>query len=469
MTTTTTTVMINRRRKRRQIISSSRSSSLSLPVSSLWLFDNTIQTLMILMMIMVSYETQHYNSNQYMFVSSLHDNNNDVTYQKIWNKKQLIQLLNQPQCAAAIKKAQLRHPYNVPICPLCTRGQFSNTNNTKTNTTTNNTSNVNTNIQYMKIPKAGSSTMINLLTNDPFQQTKSSKTLCQYQDTNDIRFTMIRDPSQRIFSAYGEVDLKSKTWNNSSSHLSYRNFDKDNEPVHRFLQFLYDFYMGYMNAWDGGMPHHMYGAALHFDTLRSNNNDFALPDIIGRLEYIDDFINQLYDIIDQSQYNKTLIQDEWFMEYNNNQMNNGINDDDDIDDDDKKDHNNDDNDDDFVKIQIKSVRVHNHKKGNNDNIYYGIEWLLEELFEEDYICFGYPYHSTLYNETSSSTTTPYHQLPNYILSKSIFTNEVLNHIHNNYNNDGIQPPPTCESHYKGGINNHMKQYVTSKTIVNDNE
>lgn len=104
--------------------------------------------------------------------------------------------------------------------------------------------------------------------------------LCQ-ENVKQFRFTSVRDPVARVLSAYEEV-LKPPPWYTTNiSNLSYREYDKKNNSNEHFVAFVDDYFMGRMENWDGGMPHHMVSAAL---TLQAAFEMDRLPNVLGRLE-----------------------------------------------------------------------------------------------------------------------------------------------------------------------------------------
>lgn len=189
--------------------------------------------------------------------------------QSVWNGTEIVDLLDAPDCAAAIRRAKQRQPPIVALCPLCTRGTLNSTH-----------------VQYLKVSKAGSSTMVKLLTHQDQSSSPLARHLCQGQPQDDFRFTLVRDPIDRVISAYREVDIGQ--WKNSP-HISYR---KHHTEPDRIVAFLEDFFAGNMFSFDCGMPHHLFSAALTLDAARSMNR---LPNLVGRLENMSDFFTALND------------------------------------------------------------------------------------------------------------------------------------------------------------------------------
>jgi Sulfotransferase family len=350
---------------------------------------------------------------------------NPIFYQKMWTRKDIVKVLDSPECSTAIANAKRMQPRNVAICPLCTAGMIGDTFPYA--------------IQYMKIPKAGSSTMVKYLTNQTNQLRQVAQTLCVDQPHTDIRYTMVRNPLERIYSAYNEVDSPKKEWL-YSPNVTYRQYGSVGRPhrIHRFLQFLSDYFNGYMNSWDAGMAHHMLGAALHLDAVRTEadgitKNNLLLPDIVGRLEYVDDFMSSLRGILRQMQTTQQKNRSE---NNNDTMMKNNLN---------STSRNND--------TEIEAVRVRNNGNGNYRGIDKGLEWLVETLFPEDFVCFGYPL--SFQNTTSIQLLAKNKKMyktrkSNYKLSKQYFPSEVLEAIENNNQRLAHLHPPSCNSHYSKG-------------------
>lgn len=194
---------------------------------------------------------------------------NSLLQQSVWNEQEIVDLLDAPDCAAAIRRAKQRQPPIVALCPLCTRGTLNSTR-----------------VQYLKVSKAGSSTMVKLLTHQDQSSSPLARHLCQGQPQDDFRFTLVRDPIDRVISAYSEVDIGQ--WKNSPN-ISYR---KHHTEPDRLMAFLDDFFAGNMYSFDCGMPHHLFSAALTLDAARSMNR---LPHLVGRLENMPEFFTALND------------------------------------------------------------------------------------------------------------------------------------------------------------------------------
>ena len=273
--------------------------------------------------------------------------------QIVWTGKEEIRaLLERPECKAAILRARQRQPPNVAMCPLCTRGRLGNSSQI---------------VQYLKVAKAGSSSIVNMLSGATNRgRTNSSKHLCMYQPQNEFTFTLVRHPVSRAVSAYYETDRKD--WYKSPK-ITYR---KVKEEPQRFLHFLDDYFKGKMESWDGGMPHHMFSAAL---TLQAAQEMDRLPDVVGRLEDLPALMNVLNELTGTNLNAPHLLNSD-----------------------------------------LPDFR--------------DFEAVIAALFEEDFVCFGYPQP----------------ELPVSGYNASVESLRFLDYENKSKTVHGIQPP-SCSSHY----------------------
>jgi hypothetical protein len=181
----------------------------------------------------------------------------------VWKGEEIRQLLQRPECQQAIQRAKERHPPNLALCPLCSRGRFPDTN---------------ISVEYLKIPKAGSTSLVNLITGSTKMQhlNKEAQMLCEGRHPNDFRISMVRDPTLRLISAVSEVNKK--RWR-KSPNVSYARIKNDDKR--RFLQFLEDYFQGRMENWDAGLPHHVMSAAMYIQAIYDMNRTVS---VLGKME-----------------------------------------------------------------------------------------------------------------------------------------------------------------------------------------
>ena len=143
--------------------------------------------------------------------------------------------------------------------------------------------------------EAGSTSLVNQLTNYSGNQAdnREAQKLCQGRasDPNHPRIAMVREPAARLKSAVEEVQrlhaVRLARWHSRPTYIRI-DIAHPEHSIRRLDAFLDDYFRGRLGNWDGGLPHHVISSALHLhETVVVLQKHVTL---LGALEYQELFL-----------------------------------------------------------------------------------------------------------------------------------------------------------------------------------